>query len=250
MPWILCGPGSPPESTGELFGSTATTCRSGLRSFSRSPAPVIVPPVPTPATSTSTLPSVSRQISSAVVRRWISGLAGLPNWSGMKQLPRSLGDRLGGLDRLVHAAHRLGDLHLGAVEPQQPLALAAHALRHREHEVVAARRAHERQRDPGVARRRLDDRRGARLDLALGLGGVDHRHADPVLDAAGRVVGLELAEQLGAAVRGQAGQPDHRRVADEVGQVVRDRPHRRGDAHPLNYGPGGRGQGRRPPRRA
>ena len=60
-----------------------------MRSFSRSPAPVIVPPVPTPATSTSTRPSVSRQISSAVVRRWISGLAGLPNWSGMKQSPRS-----------------------------------------------------------------------------------------------------------------------------------------------------------------
>ena len=44
----------------------------------------------------------------------------------------------------------------------------------------------------------------ARLDLAVGLGGVDHRHADPVLDAAGGVVGLELAEQLGAAVGRQA----------------------------------------------
>jgi hypothetical protein len=32
---------------------------------------------------------VSRQISSAVVRRWISGLAGFENWSGMKQSPRS-----------------------------------------------------------------------------------------------------------------------------------------------------------------
>ena len=58
-------------------------------SFSRSPQPVIVPPVPTPATSTSTLPSQSRQISSAVVRRWISGLAGLENWLGTQQSPRS-----------------------------------------------------------------------------------------------------------------------------------------------------------------
>ena len=82
IPSILCGPGFPPESTGDEAGSTATTCRPGLRSFSRSPQPVIVPPVPTEATSTSILPSVSRQISSAVVRRWISGLAGFENWFG------------------------------------------------------------------------------------------------------------------------------------------------------------------------
>ena len=49
----------------------------------------MVPPVPTPATKASTFPSMSRQISSAVVRRWISGLAGFENWSGMKQSPRS-----------------------------------------------------------------------------------------------------------------------------------------------------------------
>ena len=50
MPWILCGPGRPPDSTGEVSGSTAITCTSGLRSFRNEPAPVIVPPVPTPAT--------------------------------------------------------------------------------------------------------------------------------------------------------------------------------------------------------
>ncbi len=50
------------------------------------PTPVIVPPVPTPATKAPTSPSVSRQISSAVVRRWISGLAGLENCCGMKPL--------------------------------------------------------------------------------------------------------------------------------------------------------------------
>jgi hypothetical protein len=32
---------------------------------------------------------VSRQISSAVVRRWTSGLAGFENWSGMNASPRS-----------------------------------------------------------------------------------------------------------------------------------------------------------------
>ena len=69
IPWILCGPGAPPESTGELAGSTATTSASGARSFSIRPTPVIVPPVPTPATKAPICPSVSRQISSAVVRR-------------------------------------------------------------------------------------------------------------------------------------------------------------------------------------
>jgi hypothetical protein len=39
----------------------------GLSSFSLFPVPVIVPPVPTAATKISTLPSVSFQISSAVV---------------------------------------------------------------------------------------------------------------------------------------------------------------------------------------
>ena len=79
IPWILCGPGCPSLRTGESFGSTAMICTSGLRSLSTCPTPVIVPPVPTPAMKMSTLPSVSRQISSAVVLRWISGFASFSN---------------------------------------------------------------------------------------------------------------------------------------------------------------------------
>ena len=82
MPWILCGPGRPPESTGEAAGSTAITPQLGLRSLRKPPAPVIVPPVPTPATRQSILPSSASQISGPVPRRWASGLAGLENWSG------------------------------------------------------------------------------------------------------------------------------------------------------------------------
>ena len=52
----------------------------GLRALSTWPTPVMVPPVPMPATTMSTSPSVSFQISSAVVLRWISGLASLANW--------------------------------------------------------------------------------------------------------------------------------------------------------------------------
>ncbi len=50
MPWILCGPGRPPDSTALLAGSTAITLTSLSRSLRNEPAPVIVPPVPTPAT--------------------------------------------------------------------------------------------------------------------------------------------------------------------------------------------------------
>ena len=41
---------------------------------------MIVPPVPMPATKTSTAPSVSSQISGPVVARWIAGFASFSNW--------------------------------------------------------------------------------------------------------------------------------------------------------------------------
>ncbi len=80
MPAILCGPGSQPDSTALAAGSTATQRKPGLRFLMTSPTPVIVPPVPMPEMRMSQAPSVSFQISSAVVRRWISGFAGLVNW--------------------------------------------------------------------------------------------------------------------------------------------------------------------------
>ena len=79
IPCILCGPFAPPERTGLSAGSTAIALTDGLRPFSAEPTPVMVPPVPTPATKMSIFPSVSRQISSAVVLRWNAGLAGFSN---------------------------------------------------------------------------------------------------------------------------------------------------------------------------
>ena len=156
----------------------------------------------------------------AAVRLGIGGVGELVGQPGVGLA----GERLGGGDRLVHPAERLGDLHLRAVEAQQALALAAHALREREHEVVAAGGAHERERDPGVAAGGLDDRRAARLDDPLGLGGLDHRDADPVLDRSARVEHLELGEQLDALGRDPR-QLHHRRAADVIGNVDRDTGH-------------------------
>ena len=86
MPWILWGPGTPPDSTGLSSGSTAIILKSGLRALITSAMPVSEPPVPTPLTTASTRPPVSSQISSAVVRRWASGLAGFSNCWRMIEL--------------------------------------------------------------------------------------------------------------------------------------------------------------------
>ncbi len=69
IPCILCEPAVPFDRIGESEGSTATTKISGFLDFRYSPVPVIVPPVPTPETKMSTLPSVSSQISGPVVAR-------------------------------------------------------------------------------------------------------------------------------------------------------------------------------------
>ena len=90
IPWILCGPPLPSERTGEVAGSTATILISGFCSFRYSPTPVSVPPVPTPATKKSTLPSVSFQISGPVVALCAAGFAGFTNCPGMKLLGISL----------------------------------------------------------------------------------------------------------------------------------------------------------------
>ena len=83
IPWMPWTPNFPPASTGEFAGSTATIRTPLTFSRSTSPTPVIVPPVPTPATKASSWPPVASRISSAVVRRWTSGLAGFWNCCGM-----------------------------------------------------------------------------------------------------------------------------------------------------------------------
>ena len=46
----------------------------------------MVPPVPTPATNTSTCPFASSQISGPVVAKCAAGLAGFSNCAGMNEL--------------------------------------------------------------------------------------------------------------------------------------------------------------------
>ena len=81
--WGIRHPLVEAEMTGDDAGSTAQTLTALRRSFSTSPTPVIVPPVPTPATKASIRLNCFNS-SIAVVRRWASGLAGLLNCWGMK----------------------------------------------------------------------------------------------------------------------------------------------------------------------
>ena len=152
IPWILCGPGVPPDSTADAAGSTATTRQSRVALLQHlADAGDRAAGADAGDEHVDAGRPVASQISGPVVRRWISGLAGFENWSGRKT-SSLLGHRARGGDRLVHPAQRLGDLDARAVEPQQPLALAAHPLRERQHELVALRRADERERDARCCR--------------------------------------------------------------------------------------------------
>ena len=118
---------------------------------------MIVPPVPTPATRMSTLPSVSCQISSAVVSRWISGLAGLLNCCGMKAFGVAGDDLLGLRDGARHALGAGREHELRAEDGEQLPALDGHGLGHGEDELVALGGADEGEADARVAAGGLDD---------------------------------------------------------------------------------------------
>ena len=115
MPWILCGPFLPPLRTGEAAGSTATALKSGLSGLMYCAMPVIVPPVPTPATTMSTLPSVSFQISGPVVSLWIFGFAKFLNCCGTKLFGVLCGEFFGFFDGAAHAVWSWGEDEFCAV---------------------------------------------------------------------------------------------------------------------------------------
>ena len=138
---------------------------------------MIVPPVPTPATKMSTLPSVSAQISGPVVALWTAGLAVL-----------GLGDGA------LHALCAFGEHQLGAVGLHKLAALDAHRLGHDDDDAIAPRRRDGGKTDAGVAGGGLDDD-GIGLEQSPALGIVDHRLGNAVLDRAGGVEIFKLGKQ-------------------------------------------------------
>src|ERR1019366_5203046 len=88
-PWMRCLPTLwPVESVGEFDGSIGWRRIAGFRLRRKRPAPMIVPPVPTPATNAAGTRFSDRscaQSSGPVVRKCASLLASLLNWRGRNE---------------------------------------------------------------------------------------------------------------------------------------------------------------------
>ncbi len=223
MPWILCGPGWPPESTGlSSAPSTATMRREALRGFSTWPMPVMVPPVPTPETTRSTAPSVSFRSPPP----WWRGDGGIRLVLELLRHHR-LGDFLeqflGAGDGAAHAEVGGGQHKLGAQQGQHLAALHRHALGHDEDEAQATGGGDEGERDGRCCRRwaqpaRYRDRAGR-----------PRRWRRPWRRLCGPsrwrwIEELELGQDVGlhAAQLGQPVQAHQRRVADGLGDGIID----------------------------
>ena len=130
-----------------------------------------------------------------------------------------------------HGRHRA---QIGAHQPQHVHLLLALRLGDDDHGAVAAHVADQRQADPGVAGRALDDRpAGPQQALLLGVG--DDRQRRPVLDAAARVEELALAQDLAARGVGDLVEAHQRRVADQIDEVLANV-----HAAPCDHWPGSR----------
>ena len=159
---------------------------AGFASLSALPTPESVPPVPTPATKTSTR---------------------------LVQLVRLR-------DRALHAVLAGREHELRAVGRRELATLDRHRVGHREDELVALHRGDEREADAGVAARRLDER-AARLQDAGLLRRLDHRERDAVLHGPARVEVLDLDDHLRGALV-ELADADERRIADQFGNVFVD----------------------------
>ena len=154
----------------------------------------MVPPVPTPATSTSALPSVSSQISGPVVFSWMAGLAGLLNCWGRKYFSGSPAASSSAVRTAPFMpSARRGKDQIRPEELQHLAPLQAHGLGHGEGQLVAPGRADEGQSDAGVAAGGLDHL-GVGLDQPFFLRVPDHGRPDPALDRIGGVAPLDLGE--------------------------------------------------------
>ncbi len=166
----------------------------------------------------STLPSVSFQISGPVVRKWISGLAGLLNCCGMKKLG-ILGQLFGLGDGPFHSFGARREHQRGAKRLEHHPPLHRHRVGHRQRQRVAFRRADVGQRDARIAAGRLDDLH-ARLQLAGLFGVPDHRRPDAALDAVGGIAAFDLGEDGGLEAFGNSIDLHERRATDRVGIIL------------------------------
>ncbi len=167
------------------------------------------------------------------VRRRILGVVVLAGLEPTRRLRRdAIGHRVVGLG--VVGCHRRGaDDDLGTVGPQQADLLLAHLVGHDEDAVVAAAGGDDGQPDPGVARRRFDDR-SAGEELAVTFRCVEHGQRRPVLHRAPGIEQLEFRDQLTVQLAAHPVESDHRGVADQREERVGHLHRRAGVAEPTH----------------
>src|SRR5438874_7550512 len=110
-------------------------------------------------------------------------------------------------------------VNLGTQHLEQRVLLRGLVVGHDDHAAVAARVAHMRQPDAGVAGRALDDR-ASRGELSAALGLQHDRARRPVLDRAAGIHELGLAEDVAAGLFTHAPEPDERGVADRADEAA------------------------------
>ena len=118
------------------------------------------------------------------------------------------------LDRSVRSLVAGGVDDRRAVEAQEPPALVGCVVRHHACEGIALELRDQRERDAGVAARRLEQL-PSRLQLAGRLGRFDHRLRDAILDRPGRILALELRVDADRWLGRQPLELYEWRVADE-----------------------------------
>jgi len=126
-----------------------------------------------------------------------------------------LGELLGYPHRLVGPTGGRRRHDLGTPHAQQLPSLLGRVLGHDADQPVALELGRHGERDPGVARRRLEDR-DTRPKDALLLGLLDHPQRRAILDRARRVTVFELRPQPYVWRRRKARQADQRSLADGI----------------------------------
>ena len=133
-------------------------------------------------------------------------------------------DLLGFPHGACHSLRPGGEDKLRPENGEKLSSLDGHGVGHGEDESVALGGADEGEGYAGVAAGRLDDQR-ILGDTAILLGRLDHGDADPVLNAAAGIEGLQLCHHRGLQPRGHLVQSDERGIADELRDIIGDLSH-------------------------
>ena len=217
MPWILCGVCWPPDSTGLSSGSTATIRKRRLARLQH------LPDAGDGAAGADAGDEVV-DIAAGVVPDFLGrgaavnfGIGEVLELLRHHGIGRGAHQFLRGGDRALHALRCRRQDDFGAEERQHLAPLDRHRFRHHQLQPVAAGSGDEGQRDPGIARSRLDQH-GVGIDQARLFHRDDHRRADAVLHAGGGIEIFQLGQdgRVHALRLRQFAQTDDRRIADCV----------------------------------